>query len=119
MLYAGTTSIFSFKYSIFKITVKKLKLGSKSAGPVFNIKYGTSETLRNETVVHAENVKPISMHVPKHLKPISDVQFGHYLAGLIDGYGHFSSKQQLVIVFHSLDASLAYVRIHKRTYWFW
>jgi hypothetical protein len=129
LLYAGTTSIFSFKYSIFKITVKKLKLaslarfgsakasplglGSKSAGNIFNIKNGTSETLRNETVVHAENVKPISVHVPKHLKPISDVQFGHYLAGLIDGDGHFSSKQQLVIVFHSLDASLAFY-IKKR-----
>jgi len=33
---------------------------------------------------------------------------GHYLAGLIDGDGHFSSKQQLVIVFNSLDSSLAY-----------
>ena len=30
------------------------------------------------------------------------------MAGLIDVDGHFSSKQQLVIVFHSLDASLAY-----------
>ena len=33
---------------------------------------------------------------------------GHYLAGLIDGDGHFSSKQQLVIVFHSSDVFLAY-----------
>jgi hypothetical protein len=68
---------------------------------------GTSETLRNETV-SAENIKAVSVHVPTHLKPINDHQFGHYLAGLIDGYGNFSSKQQLVIVFHSLDASLAY-----------
>lgn len=69
---------------------------------------GTSETLCNEIVVNTENIKPISVHVPKHLKPVSDDQFGHYLAGLIDGDGHFSSWQQLVIVFHSLDASLAY-----------
>jgi hypothetical protein len=33
---------------------------------------------------------------------------GHYLAGLIDGDGHFSSKQQLVIAFYFLDSSLAY-----------
>lgn len=33
---------------------------------------------------------------------------GHYLAGLIDGDGHFSSKQQLVIVFSSADVALAY-----------
>ena len=71
-------------------------------------KIGTSETLRNETVITTENVKPISVHVPTHLRPVNDEQFGHYLAGLIDGDGHFSSKQQLVIVFNSLDASLAY-----------
>ncbi len=46
--------------------------------------------------------------VPTHLKPVNDIEFGHYLAGLIDGDGHFSSKQELVIVFNSLDASLAY-----------
>jgi len=69
---------------------------------------GTSETFRNETVIITEKVKPISVHVPTHLKPVNDDQFGHYLAGLIEGDGHFSSKQQLVIVFHSLDASLAY-----------
>lgn len=68
----------------------------------------TSEALHNETVIVTENVKPISVHVPTHLRPVNDDQLGHYLAGLIDGDGHFSSKQQLVIVFHSLDASLAY-----------
>ena len=93
--------------------MKKLKQWSKSAGNLFIIKFGTSETLCNETVVNLENVKPISLHVPKHLKPLNDEQFGHYLAGLIDGDGHFSSKQQLVIVFHSLDVSLAYY-IKKR-----
>jgi hypothetical protein len=69
---------------------------------------GTSETLRNGIVSHTENVKAISVHNSKHLKPISDNQFGHYLAGLIDGDGHFSSQQQLVIVFSGLDVSLAY-----------
>jgi hypothetical protein len=71
-------------------------------------KNGTSETLRNETVINIENIKPISEHVPKHLKPLNDDQFGHYLAGLIDGNGNFNSKQELVIVFNSSDASLAY-----------
>lgn len=132
MLYAGTTSLLSFKYLILKYKVKKLKLWSKSAGNIFNAENGTSETLRNEIVLNTfstqescfyflvkqkktgvvrklgENIKHISVHVSKHLKPVSDDQFGHYLAGLIDGVGYFSSKQQLVIVFHSLDASLAY-----------
>jgi Cytochrome C and Quinol oxidase polypeptide I/LAGLIDADG endonuclease len=109
LLYAGTTSITSFKYSILNDIVKILKQWSISAGNTlyFSIS-GTSETLRNETVVKTENVKFISVHVPKHKKPVNDDQFGHYLAGLIDGDGHFSSKQQLIIVFHSLDVSLAY-----------
>jgi len=108
LLYAGTTSIFSFKYSILNNTVKKLKQWSKSAGNIFMQKNGTSETLRNETGINIENIKPISEHVPKHLKPLNDDQFGHYLAGLIDGNGNFNSKQELVIVFNSSDASLAY-----------
>lgn len=111
MLFAGTPSIFSFKYYILNNTVKKLKQWRISAGNII-LNNGTSETLCNEIVTHIENVKPISVHVPKHLKPINDDQFGHYLAGLIDGGGHFN-KQQLVIAFHSLDASLAYY-IKKR-----
>jgi hypothetical protein len=39
---------------------------------------------------------------------LNDDQFGHYLAGLIDGDGHFSTQQQLVIVFSAPDVSLAY-----------
>lgn len=107
MLFAGTTSIFSLKYSILNDTVKKFKQWSKSAGNHL-IQNETSETLRNGTVVEMENVKRVSIHVPRHLKPVNEDQFGHYLAGLIDGDGHFSTQQQLVIVFHSLDASLAY-----------
>lgn len=140
LLYAGTTSLLSFKYSLnpygisfsysyplflFRLvrdeindTVKKLKRTlmihwrrSKSAGNQrqqrkFASLVGTSETLRNET--DTEKVKLISEHVPTHLKPLNDIEFGHYLAGLIDGDGHFSSKQQLVLVFNSLDVSLAY-----------
>jgi hypothetical protein len=62
--------------------------------------------LNNKAIT--EYVKAISIHNSKHLKPLSDNQLGHYLAGLIDGNGHFSSKQQLVIVFSSSDLSLAY-----------
>lgn len=102
LLYAGNTSISSFKYSIFIDRVKKLKQWSQSAGNTFYS--GTSETIRN----NIEYIKNISIHVPRHLKPLNDEQFGHYLAGLIDGDGHFSSQQQLVIVFSSPDVQLAY-----------
>ena len=108
MLYAGTTPLFSFKHSILNDTVKELKQWSQSAGNNFVNKNGTSETLRNETVVKTENIKLISVHVPKHLKPVNDESFGHYLAGLIEGNGHFNSTQQLIIEFNFLDASLAY-----------
>jgi hypothetical protein len=131
LLYAGIALI-SFKYFIINDIVKKLKQWSKSAGNSFIYytpghtreacvggqllsinKIGTSETLRNEIGKNTENVKPISVHVPTHLKPSDPIEFGHYLAGLIDGVGQFSSKQQLIIVFNSLDASLAYF-IKKR-----
>ena len=104
LLYAGTT--LSFKYSIFNDIVKILKYISKSAGNI--VIYGTSETIRNETIVSSDHVKQVSIHVPKHKKPLNDNQLGHYLAGLIDGDGHFSSAQQLVIVFSAPDAFLAY-----------
>jgi hypothetical protein len=83
-------------------------------------KTGTSETLRNEITTNlaeasllrrpqgTENIQNISIHNPKHRKPTNDNEFGHSLAGLIDGDGHFSSAQQLIIVFNSLDIQLAY-----------
>ena len=110
MLFAGITSLTSLKYSILIDIVKKFKQWSLSAGnPLFFAsKAGTSETLRNEIVVNSEHVKSISNHAPKHLKPLNDEQLGHYLAGLIDGDGHFSKIPQIVLVFSSPDAFLAY-----------
>lgn len=103
-LFAGTTSLSSFKYSNASgVIVKKLKRGSQSAGNHSNA--GSSETTRDEIV---ENLKPVSDHSPTHKRPEDDTSFGHYLAGLIDGDGHFSVQQQLVISFHALDAPLAY-----------
>lgn len=89
---------------IIKVIVTKLKLGNKSAGNfVYNFYKRTSETLSNKAII-----KKISVHVPTHLKPITDNDFGHYLAGLIDGVGHLSKLPQIIIVFNSRDASLAY-----------
>ena len=87
-----------------KDIVKILKQWSQSAGNTIILSSGTSETISN----NSENIKNISIHVPTHLKPLNDEQFGHYLAGLIDGDGHFSSQEQLVNVFSSPDIQLAY-----------
>ena len=108
MLYAGTPSLYSSKYSPLNDIVKKLEQWRKSAGNILYIKNGTSETLRDGVLVNLENVKRVSDHVPKHLKPLNNEQLGYYLAGLIDGDGHFSKAQQLVIAFSSPDAFLAY-----------
>jgi hypothetical protein len=53
------------------------------------------------------NIKKISVHVPTHLKPKNDTEFGHYLAGLIDGDGYIHLRY-ITISFNFLDASLAY-----------
>ena len=105
LLYAGTTWLQNSRYSLknSRWAVKKLESTSQSAGNI--LQNGSSETMCNEIV---ERVKLISNHVPKHYKPINDEQFGHYIAGLIDGDGHFSSARQLVIVFSNPDAFLAY-----------
>ena len=108
LLYAGTTSIFSFKYYILNDTVKKLKQWSKSAGNLLYTKRETSETLRNKIIIYKENIKKIPIHTSKHIKSFNEYQFGHYLAGLIDGDGHFSSQQQLVIAFNLFDIALSF-----------
>jgi hypothetical protein len=94
----------NLKYSnLLKIIVTKFKVRSQSAG-----NFASSES-SSETLCHkSEIVSKISVHVPTHLKPNKDTDFGYYLAGLIDGDGYFSSTAQLVIVFNELDASLAY-----------
>jgi len=124
LLFSGTT-LLSFKYSLLNDKVKKLKRLSIPEGnnfinlykmyinyeKLYKNKIRTSETLCNETEKLGDiysKIKLISVHVPTHLKPANYDQFGHYLAGLIDGDGHFSKQQQLVIVFNSLDVSLAY-----------
>ena len=110
--YAGTASL--SKYSLLNDNVKKLEQGSLFADNIFT--NGISETLSDRVVVNSENVKRISDHIPKHLKPINNEQLGHYLAGLIDGDGHFSKAQQLVIVFSYPDAFLAYFLKEKLGY---
>jgi hypothetical protein len=54
-----------------------------------------------------EHLKQVSDHVPRSRK-LTNEEFGHYLAGLIEGDGHFSVQQQLVITFNSQDISTAY-----------
>lgn len=62
----------------------------------------TSENLYN-------NAKKISDHQVKFLKYESSSDFGYYLAGLIEGIGHFSEKNKQVIALNIKDKRQAYL----------
>lgn len=118
MLYAGKTQ----KQAGFKIgpylgrlssSVKIWPLG-QSAGNQ-NI-LGSSETVRKKLYMNLkqENVNPhndayprISKHVTK-VKPMSSTDWGWYLAGLIDGDGHFNKLGYLVLCLHTTDILCAH-----------
>lgn len=78
-------------------------------------KTGTSETIRKEMkygkstlykYTNHERLKKVSSYKPKHIKPLTDSDFGHYIAGLIDGDGNFS-KGNFNIAFAESDIKLA------------
>ena len=53
----------------------------------------------------------LSIHRPQAKAYRSNEQFGHYLAGLIDGDGHFDTQGCFVLAFNSRDRQLAeYIR---------
>lgn len=57
---------------------------------------------------HSNNAKQISDHQVKLKRDICNYEFGYYLAGLIEGVGHFSLKNQQIISFNIKDISQAY-----------
>lgn len=69
---------------------------------------GSSETVRKNS--------SLSVHCPQHSPPITDEEFGYYLAGLIEGDGSIvisKGKAYIFICFHLHDVSTAYY-IKKR-----
>lgn len=82
----------------------------------------TSETLRKKKIKNEPHFSQfcsfssfsllktsgkVRSHVPTHRKPLTNEEFGYYLAGLIDGDGCFTEKS-LLIAFSEKDTSLAY-----------
>ena len=96
----GTIYFFVFQYY----------LTGQSAGN-FNFSTKASKVAKN-TYNKYTNSYTISEHVPKHKSDFTDNELGHFLAGLIEGYGWFG-KKQLHIIFSEDDTSLAYL-IKKR-----
>ena len=56
-----------------------------------------------------EYIPPLSVHIPTHKKPLSDDDFGFYLAGLIEGGGDIIiSKDKIYILIKFNHPSTAY-----------
>ena len=112
LLYAGNSWIYSPLVLIALGTIYLLYyyLTGQSAG---NFSFNTKATaVVKNTYNKYTNLPTISEHVPKHKSDFSDNEFGHFLAGLIEGNGLFD-KKQLHIIFSEDDTSLAYL-IKKR-----
>ena len=111
LLYAGNSWINSPLVLIALGTIYLFYyLTGQSAGNFF---FSTKATaVARNTYNKYLNLPKISVHVPKPNSDLSDDEFGHFLAGLIEGDGWFG-KKQLHIIFSEDDTSLAYL-IKKR-----
>lgn len=64
---------------------------------------GSSETVRKNS--------SLSVHCPQHSRPITDTEFGYYLAGLIEADGSIVISKGIAYVFicfHQKDVSTGY-----------
>jgi hypothetical protein len=109
LLYAGNFSISS---PILFIRLGKIYLTSseQSAG---NFTFSTKAKANTKNTYNSYlNLPKINEHVPKHKSNLTDLEFGYFLAGLIEGKGLFGLNE-LHIIFSDRDISLAYF-IKKR-----
>lgn len=105
LLYAGNFCISSPLVLITLGTIYLFRsfFTEKSAG---NFGFSTiAKAVTNNTYNKYTNSPLISEHRPKHKSNLSDEEFGHFLAGLIEGSGNFGfNKLDIVLE----DASFAY-----------
>ena len=102
LLYAGNSFI---NGPLVLITIGTIYLFTRqSAG---NFSFSTKATAVTKNTYNSyKNLSSISEHVTNR-KQLDDTEFGHFLAGLIEGDGWFGDKQ-LHIIFAQNDVSLAY-----------
>jgi hypothetical protein len=109
LLYAGNFSI-SNPLLLTRLGKIYLKKSEQSAG---NFSISTKATVSTKNTYNSYSILPkISEHVPKHKSNLNSLDFGYFLAGLIEGDGWFGFNQ-LHIIFSDRDISLAYL-IKKR-----
>lgn len=106
LLYAGNSYISS---PLVLVALGTIYLSLKSIGQsAGNFSFSTKATaVTKNTYNKFRDLPVISEHVPKHKTDLTDNDFGHFLAGLIEGDGWFGDKQ-LYIIFSEQDTSLAY-----------
>lgn len=104
-------SIYLYVFDYFlSVTISETKgqLVGNSHILIHALTFINSSILRRSSETLCENLKHLNIHKPKHIKPISDEEFGYYLAGFIEGSGHFINQNLLVMSFHIQDIRLAY-----------
>lgn len=96
-LYAGTS--FAFVYKCKGLSAGNCKASVTMLSAEARLFASSSETLRGE-------LHPKFIHIT-HYKPLTEREWGSYLAGLFEGDGHASNQQQFVFAFSELDSYLA------------
>lgn len=112
LLYSGNSCLSSplILPMLGKIYLKNKIITGQSVG---NFSFSSKATaVTKNTNTKYTQLSLISDHVPKHKTHLTDIEFGYFLAGLIEGDGWFG-KKELHIIFSEDDISLAYL-IKKR-----
>lgn len=105
------------KYSLIKLKkswVKRSTINNLLKNNIifYNIKKTIIENNKNHFGVRwiynkVFKNKPLSDHLLNNKNPQNNDEFGHYLAGLIDGDGHISKINQIIITFNNKDIKTA------------
>lgn len=94
---------------------KAMIISSGRSNNVYKINSSIFSNLKNRiysTYIKYSELPKISEHPPVNSKELTDLEFGYYLAGLIEGEGWFGDKT-IHILFQESDTFLAYF-IKKR-----
>lgn len=123
--YAALTLIYNYFGIAFPSSSETLRKNLIVQDLSISLLKGPADEVGGAENIHSDDplkgaslrIKFLSEHLPTHKTPLSDKDFGYYLAGLIDGAGCFElpsrpgregAHNKLVISFYELDISLAY-----------
>lgn len=115
LLYAGTSLYLNYTYT-YDIIVTIFKLTRESARN-WRLYYLPFKSNIIDTSKSSETLckRKISFHLNKNIRDLNENEFGHYLAGLIDGAG-FWEENKLLILFQESEKSLVYFLKSKIKY---